>query len=128
MTSRREKGISSTSSDHSVRFTSSEMVCPSRQVFSLLFTILFASSSLHHCEATSVVTCMLCTVLSEPLGKELSPTSTVNAMFKKCDKMGLMEPVCAQFVSENVKDMFMHVRQGVAPNSICETMNFCDLQ
>ncbi|KAF1760676.1 hypothetical protein GCK72_008925 [Caenorhabditis remanei] len=86
------------------------------------------SSASLHCEATSVVTCMLCTVLSEPLEKEMTPTATVNAMFKKCDKMGLMEPVCVQFVSENVKEMFQRVRQGIPSNSVCQTMQFCDLQ
>ncbi|CAH2175441.1 Saposin B-type domain-containing protein [Caenorhabditis elegans] len=71
---------------------------------------------------------MLCTVVSESLEREMTPTATVNSMFKKCDKMGLMEPVCVQFVSENVKEMFQRVRQGIPSTSVCQALRFCDLQ
>ncbi|CAL2037906.1 unnamed protein product [Caenorhabditis brenneri] len=101
------------------------MVYPSSTVLSVIFSILLASTSLR-CEATSVVTCMLCTVLSEPLETQTTPTAIVNAMFERCDKMGLMEPICAQFVSENVKDMFQRVRQGTPAGSVCGVLRFCD--
>ncbi|PIC39716.1 hypothetical protein B9Z55_011315 [Caenorhabditis nigoni] len=94
-----------------------------KSILSFVFIGFLVSAS----ESTSVVTCMLCQVLSEPLEKEMTPTATVNAMFKKCDKMGLMEPVCEQFVSENVKDMFQRVRQGTPTDSLCQTMRFCEI-
>ncbi|CAI2348744.1 unnamed protein product [Caenorhabditis sp. 36 PRJEB53466] len=102
------------------------MVCPSNFVWSAFFFLLVAST--WRCEATSVVTCMLCTVITEPLEKDMTPTATVTAMLKKCDKMGLMEPVCVQFVSENVKEVFLRVRQGIPPSTVCQMLRFCDLQ
>uniref|UniRef100_A0A8R1ILM7 Saposin B-type domain-containing protein n=1 Tax=Caenorhabditis japonica TaxID=281687 RepID=A0A8R1ILM7_CAEJA len=69
---------------------------------------------------------MLCTVITEPVNEKMAPTAMVNAMFKKCDKMGLMEPVCEQFVSENVKDIFTQIRRGIPTETVCEVLRFCD--
>ncbi|CAP37271.1 Protein CBG20161 [Caenorhabditis briggsae] len=94
-----------------------------KSILSFVFIGMLVSTS----ESTSVVTCMLCQVLSEPLEKEMTPTATVNAMFKKCDKMGLMEPVCEQFVSENVKicsNVFDREHQRTAYARQCGSVKF----
>ncbi|CAI5446652.1 unnamed protein product [Caenorhabditis angaria] len=97
----------------------------STSTFSILIVFLVVVANFK-CESTSVVTCMLCKVITEPLEYNLSPTATLSAMFKKCDKMGLMEPVCGQFVSENVKTIFNRVKSGVPPQTICQAMQMCE--
>ncbi|CAB3401862.1 unnamed protein product [Caenorhabditis bovis] len=69
---------------------------------------------------------MLCQMITEPLEHEFSPSGAISAMFKKCNKMGLMEPICEQFVSENVKTIFARFKAGIPADTICQTMRFCE--
>ncbi|PAV91814.1 hypothetical protein WR25_18974 [Diploscapter pachys] len=64
---------------------------------------------------------MFCEMITESIGEHSTPTSAISHMFKKCDRMGLMEPVCMQFVNENLKEVFRHMRNGVEPDAICAT-------
>ncbi|CAD6188517.1 unnamed protein product [Caenorhabditis auriculariae] len=95
-------------------------------VTSSLLASLLLFASVWRSESTSVVPCMLCTVCTETFESESTPTGALNAMFKKCDRMGLMEPVCGQFVTENVKTMFQHAKSGIPPAAICRAMQLCE--
>ncbi|PAV57789.1 hypothetical protein WR25_05096 [Diploscapter pachys] len=92
-----------------------------KTILASLFAIvvLFITSS----EASSsVVPCMFCEMITESIGEHSTPTSAISHMFKKCDRMGLMEPVCMQFVNENLKEVFRHMRNGVEPDAICANL------
>ncbi|KIH58579.1 surfactant protein B [Ancylostoma duodenale] len=73
----------------------------------------------------NIMSCMFCEVITEELGKEPTAAGTIQGMFKRCSRMGLVEPVCDQFVTEYAKRIFILARGGVPAAAICDKLNLC---
>ncbi|EPB75720.1 surfactant protein B [Ancylostoma ceylanicum] len=73
----------------------------------------------------NIMSCMFCEVITEELGKEPTAAGTIQGMFKRCSRMGLVEPVCDQFVTEYAKRIFILARSGVPPAAICDRLSLC---
>ncbi|CAJ0598959.1 unnamed protein product [Cylicocyclus nassatus] len=75
--------------------------------------------------AQDIMTCMFCEVVTEELGKEASALGTIQGMFRRCSRMGLVKPVCDRFIADYAKRIFALARGGVPTPLICEELNLC---
>ncbi|VDM77872.1 unnamed protein product [Strongylus vulgaris] len=71
---------------------------------------------------------MFCEVITEELEKEATAAGTIQGMFRRCNRMGLVEPVCDQFVTEYAKRIFFLARNGVPAASICDKLSLCGVR
>ncbi|VDM55095.1 unnamed protein product [Angiostrongylus costaricensis] len=63
-----------------------------------------------------------CEIATEALGRSATAVDTNQAMFRRC-RIGLLEPVCDQFVKEYAKRIFALARVGVPASAICEELH-----
>ncbi|KAK0417615.1 hypothetical protein QR680_013110 [Steinernema hermaphroditum] len=69
--------------------------------------------------------CVFCKMITESAANELSPVNAFTLMYRRCARVGLMEPVCDQFVDQNAKQIVRLARSGVPLSGICQAMSFC---
>ncbi|CAJ0581087.1 unnamed protein product, partial [Mesorhabditis spiculigera] len=91
----------------------------------LAVAVLIAVASVGQCEVDNIMGCVFCQLITESIAQELSPPHAFKTMYRRCAKMGLMEPVCDAFIEENAKRMFMLHKSGFSPDAICRKMQLC---
>uniref|UniRef100_A0A914DY96 Saposin B-type domain-containing protein n=1 Tax=Acrobeloides nanus TaxID=290746 RepID=A0A914DY96_9BILA len=91
-----------------------------------LFSIAILSVVRINAENTDIMGCVICEMLTESLSSEMNPTSVLTSMYRRCSRVGLMEPVCMSILDENAKQILKMSNNGMAAKQICVELNFCN--
>ncbi|CAJ0941298.1 unnamed protein product, partial [Mesorhabditis belari] len=95
----------------------------------ILFVVVFLISLgiVAECQLDNIMGCVFCQLITESIAQEMTPPHAFKTMYRRCAKMGLMEPVCDAFIEENAKKMFMLHKSGFSPEQICHKLALCQI-
>ncbi|TKR68388.1 hypothetical protein L596_024378 [Steinernema carpocapsae] len=90
-----------------------------------VLVILISFVCLSYAGKHDLMQCVFCKLITESAATELNPMSAFTLMYRRCARVGLMEPVCDQFVDQNAKQIVRLARAGIPLAQTCQALNFC---
>uniref|UniRef100_A0A1I7YMD3 Saposin B-type domain-containing protein n=1 Tax=Steinernema glaseri TaxID=37863 RepID=A0A1I7YMD3_9BILA len=94
-------------------------------MYSPVLVLLLSVACIAHSANHDLMQCVFCKMITESAANELSPVNAFTLMYRRCARVGLMEPVCDQFVDRNAKQIVRLARSGIPLSQICQAMSFC---
>ncbi|CAI4232316.1 unnamed protein product [Auanema sp. JU1783] len=100
------------------------------QIFIPVLALLTLSAELTEAapplNGNNFMSCMFCDTVTDAFETEVTPTGVIQAMFRTCNRMGLMEPICDNFITVHGKQILLLARSGVPPSEICGQLLNCE--
>ena len=78
--------------------------------------------------SSDIMGCVLCEMAIEAAAAETIPAAAFVAMYRRCARMGLLEPVCDHMVDKHAKQLLIaaHNPNLQTPSHICAELNLCE--